>query len=113
MANERARHLRREATPQERRLWQHLRLLKNDGFHFRRQVPLGPFIVDFACLSARLIIEIDGDQHGRGTAPAEDAARTAFLEREGFRVIRFWNGEVNENLPGVIDRVRHQLRLAI
>ena len=67
------------------------------GFRFRRQVPIGRYVVDFVCIRARLIVELDGGQH----TPEGDARRTAFLESQGFRVIRFWNNDVLENLDGV------------
>lgn len=94
----RARELRRDMTPAERRLWTILQRRQLEGFHFRRQCPIGPYIADFACLQARLLIEVDGGQHM--DAPA-DAGRDAFLRREGFHVLRFWNNEVMTNLEGV------------
>src|SRR3989338_8545860 len=88
----RARHLRSSQTPAEEALWQQLRLRQLAGHKFRRQQPLGPYIVDFACLEARLIVELDGGHHA---ARAEyDAERTAWLEAQDFRVLRFWNHEV-------------------
>src|SRR5690606_41767369 len=97
-----ARRLRREATLVERRLWYHLRRGQL-GARFRRQQPIGPFVVDFVCLSARLVIELDDGQYA---ANAEaDAHRTRFLESERYRVIRFWNHEVVENLEGVLQRI--------
>lgn len=105
MANETARHLRKTMTPQEVRLWVQLRALKDQGFHFRRQVPREGFIVDFACLKLRLIIEIDGAQHGELDHLTRDAARDAKLTAAGFRVLRFWNNEVNENLNAVVETI--------
>ena len=109
MANRFARSLRTNATAAERRLWQHLRLLKSEGCHFRRQVPLGGYIADFACHTAKLVIELDGGQHG--DAQTYDAQRTEVLARQGYGVIRFWNNEVFETLEGVVDRIRHELSL--
>ncbi len=86
-------------TDAERQLWSLLSHRGMDGFHFRRQVPIGAYIADFACHHAKLIIEVDGGQHDLD-APAE-IARTRFLESEGYRVIRFWNNEVLGNLEGV------------
>ena len=100
----RARHLRREMTPQERKLWRALR----QGFpeaHFRKQVPMGAYTVDFAWHEARLIIEVDGSQHGSDKGKEFDAKRTAFLEGEGYNVLRFWNGDVDQNLNGVLETV--------
>ena len=96
---ERARRLRREATPAEKKLWAVLRRGGLGGAKFRRQQRLGPFVADFACQSARLVIEIDGDSHVFQID--YDARRTEFLKREGYRVLRFANGEVMENLEGV------------
>ena len=99
--------LRENATDAERKLWHHLRRKQIDGLRFRRQYPLGPYIVDFVCLPARLIIEVDGGQH---TEQMErDAARTAWLKAQGFRVIRFWNNEVLGNIEGVLHVIGEQL----
>src|SRR5216684_1962760 len=101
MASPRARQLRSNPTEAERRLWAKLRLKQVGGHRFRRQVPVGPYIVDFVCLTRRLIIEVDGGQHG--DRAEQDRARTAWLERQGFRVRRFWNDEVLGNIEGVHD----------
>lgn len=89
-------------TDAERRLWQGLRGRQMDGFKFRRQVPLGPYIVDFVCLEARLVIEVDGGQH---LDSAEDKIRDAWLASEGFQVMRFWNDEVLKKSKDVLERV--------
>jgi very-short-patch-repair endonuclease len=102
----RARGLRRTATDAEKRLWRGLR----DTFplaKFRRQVPVGPYFADFFSFSARLIIEVDGGQHA--DAVPYDETRTAFLERNGYRVIRFWNNDVLTNLDGVLTMVGNAL----
>src|SRR5690348_12049513 len=78
-------------TDAERCLWAHLRRHQLAGRRFRRQFPVGPYIVDFICLEAKLVIEIDGGQH---LASASDAVRSDWLEDQGFRVLRFWNHEV-------------------
>ena len=106
MANERARQLRGDQTDAERKLWRRLRVLKTDGFHFRRQVPIDHLIVDFACFSARLVIEVDGGQHNWEAGRHADEARDAHLHRYGFTVLRFWNNEVMANPEGVMERVR-------
>jgi very-short-patch-repair endonuclease len=98
-ARERARMLRRGMTEAERALWQMLRSRQVDGYRFRRQVPIGWFIVDFACHEARLVVEIDGGQHDPWSE--REVSRTRFLEREGYRVLRFWNNEVLDNPEGV------------
>jgi len=97
MASPVARALRRNPTEAERRLWSRLRHGQLDGFRFRRQVPLGPYIADFACLSARLIVEVDGGQHA--SRSEQDGRRTTWLESSGFRVVRFWNHEVFTTPP--------------
>jgi very-short-patch-repair endonuclease len=107
LANEVARHLRKVMTPQEVKLWVQLRALKAQGLHFRRQVPRNGYIVDFACLKARLIIEIDGAQHGGPSHLARDVKRDVDLAGDGFKVLRFWNNEVNENLDGVVETIYH------
>ena len=109
MANERARELRKNQTDAERRLWRSLRLMKAEGFHFRRHVPIGDFIVDFACLSSRLVIELDGGQHNVEGGRATDESRDARLRRRGFTVLRFWNNDVMANPEGVLERVRRTL----
>jgi very-short-patch-repair endonuclease len=100
-----ARRLRGTMTPQEVKLWNRLRLLRTQGHHFRRQVPIGRGIVDFACLKARLVIEIDGGQHGREPFMKRDRERDRGLEALGFRVLRFWNAEVDENPDAMIDTI--------
>ena len=98
-AGERARDLRRHMTEAEQQLWQMLRSRQTEGYRFRRQVPIGGFIADFACHAARLIVEIDGGQHDPSSE--SEASRTRFLEGEGYRVLRFWNNEVLDNSEGV------------
>jgi very-short-patch-repair endonuclease len=105
VANEAARHLRKVMTPQEVKLWVHLRGLKKQGFHFRRQVPKDGFIVDFACLKSKLIVEIDGAQHAEPGHQERDMKRDARLEAAGFVILRFWNNEVNENLDAVVETI--------
>ncbi|WP_235535617.1 endonuclease domain-containing protein [Sphingopyxis sp. Root1497] len=99
---ERARKLRREATDAEKRMWRALR----EAFphaKFRRQQALGPYFADFTSHAERLVIEIDGGQHGE--AVAYDEARTRFIEGEGYRVIRFWNDDVMTNIEGVLAQI--------
>jgi very-short-patch-repair endonuclease len=100
MPNERARELRRNRTSAERRLWWKLRELKRAGFKFRQQVPIDHFVVDFACLSKRFVIEVDGGTHGTDEEIARDRARERYLREQGFRGLRVWNAEVRENLEG-------------
>ena len=109
MANERARQLRRDQTNAERKLWSYRRLLKRNGFHFRRQAPIGDFIVDFVCITSRLVIEIDGGQHNLELARTSDATRDERLRRRGFTVLHFWNNDVMANPEGVMDVVGRTL----
>jgi very-short-patch-repair endonuclease len=102
---DRARTLRREATPFERALWRALRVLDLPGGHFRRQAPIGPYFADFAHHGARLVVELDGAQHGHEAGARRDAARSAYLEAAGYRVLRFWNHEVHGNLDGVVETI--------
>lgn len=97
------RHLRNNATPAERKLWQHLRGGRLNGFKFSRQMPVAGHVRDFLCRAARLAIELDGGQHGWRTE--EDEAQTRRIEAEGYRVIRFWNNDVNERIEGVLIRI--------
>ena len=111
MANERARQLRRTMTPQETKLWVHLRALRERGYHFRRHAPRLTYILDFVCLKHRLVIEVDGSQHGWQNA--RDAERDHRLaERGGFRVLRFWNNDIDRNLSGVMQRILEALESA-
>ena len=91
-------------------LWQHLKRLKLEGRHFRRQVAIDGFIADFACHYPKLIIELDGGQHG--DAVQYDAERSRILEAHGYRVIRFWNNDVLQAIEGVVDRIRYEVKLS-
>src|SRR5882757_6128849 len=86
-----ARRLRTNQTGAEMKLWRELRKLETKGTHFRRQVPIGAYVADFACLASRLVIELDGSQHGEEPNKERDEARTRWLAAEGYRVLRFWN----------------------
>lgn len=99
------RHLRQSATPGERRLWAELRDLRAQGLHFRRQVAIGTFVVDFACLRRKLVIEIDGSQHNNDAHAERDRLRDAELQSSGFNVLRFWNTDVSSNLGTVLDTI--------
>ena len=103
--SERARRLRREKTQAERKLWRELRELNRRDFHFRQQAPVGPYIADFVDHTAKLVIELDGGQHGEDANIAKDAARTKWLSTNGYRVLRFWNADVLNNMSGVMTAV--------
>ena len=105
----RARELRRRATAAERHLWQRLRARQLDGAKFRRQVPIGPYIVDFACLSSRIVIELDGGQHAEREHSRRDKRRDRFLEARGFRVLRFWDNDVFTDMDGILSVIRDAL----
>src|SRR6266446_6609007 len=102
---ENARRLRANATDPEARLWRHLRRSELLGSHFRRQVPIGPYVADFACMAARLVIEVDGSQHGRDDRRKKDEGRTRWLEAEGYRVLRIWNDDLTTNMDGVLEAI--------
>jgi very-short-patch-repair endonuclease len=105
LANETARALRKRLTPQEVKLWVKLRELKALGFHFRRQAPIGRYIVDFVSFRSRLVIEADSGQHGMPEDARSDQVRDAFLRSQGFRVIRFWNSDIDTNLSGEMESI--------
>ncbi len=104
-----ARTLRRNATRSERRLWQGLRREQVAGFRFRRQVILGGYIADFACLEERMIVEVDGATHSTDEENARDAARSAALAAQGFDILRFANEDVYGSLHGVLETIRTRL----
>jgi very-short-patch-repair endonuclease len=102
-----ARKLRSESTDAEKKLWLRLRGRRLESWKFRRQVGMGHYIVDFFCLKAKLIIEVDGGQHD--WERAKDDVRTRYLEGLGFRVIRFWNNDVLMNTDGVLEQILIEL----
>lgn len=110
MSIRKAKELRRNRTEAEKRLWERLRRKRIDGFRFRQQTPLGKYIVDFICFEAKLIVELDGGQHAEQVE--YDARRTEWLESQGFRVLRFWNNEIFENIEGVEEIIQAALHPA-
>jgi len=110
MADEIARRLRKTMTPQEVKLWVHLRSWRQRGFHFRRQSPREGYIVDFVCMRHKLVVEIDGGQHNLDPHAERDARRDRRLVQNGFTVLRFWNNEVDRNLEGVLTLIDVALR---
>lgn len=105
-AMSRARSLRRNLTDAELRLWTRLRAHRLEGISFRRQVPIGAYIVDFVCLAERLIIEVDGGQHGS----SRDEVRDAWLKSQDFKILRFWNNDVLSNIEGVLEKILETVR---
>ena len=102
----RARQLRRASTDAEKRLWRALRSKLPDR-KWRRQMPVGPYVVDFACFAEKLVIELDGGQHA--DALSYDEVRSHFIRAQGYRVLRFWNNDVLSNTPGVLERITQSL----
>jgi very-short-patch-repair endonuclease len=94
-----AKNLRKNLTDAERFLWKHLRAKQVEGLKFRRQEPIGKYIVDFVCFEKDLIIEVDGGQHSE----AVDSGRDAWLRSQGFTVLRFWNHDILQNIEGVLE----------
>lgn len=104
-----ARVLRTNSTIQERRMWN---LLKNHQFHglkFKRQQPIGNYIVDFICKEAKIIIEIDGGQHNEDSNIENDKIRTDYLKSKGYKVLRFWNNEIYDNIEGVLKKIESEI----
>ena len=109
MLRDNARKLRKRMTDAERALWLLLRRKQIEGHRFRKQVPIGQYIVDFCCLDARLVIEVDGGQHSES---ATDSERDTWLKSQRFRVMRFWNNDVLENPEGVMQAILKALEAA-
>jgi very-short-patch-repair endonuclease len=103
--NPHAKALRRNATDVERRVWNAVRNRQLDGFKFKFQATIGPFVVDFLCAQKRLVVELDGGQH----SPEADRRRTQYLKGAGYIVLRFWNNDVVENLDGVLQTISARL----
>ena len=103
-----ARRLRIDMTEAEHRLWHYLRDRRFEGAKFVAQHQIGDYVADFACRKARIVIELDGGQHNA----EKDAGRTAVIEHYGYRVIRFWNSDIFENLDGVLEAIRRELLIA-
>jgi len=104
-----AKRLRASTTPHERALWRALKELPAEGTHFRRQAPIGPYVVDFFCPAAHLIIELDGGHHNDDEIARRDNERQLWLEKEGYRIVRFWNSEITGGLNAVLERIYVEL----
>lgn len=100
-----ARRLRREMTDAERALWNALRCEQLQGLKFRRQAAIGDYVVDFVCFEAKLVIELDGGQHNDAEVRCYDEARTRWLDAQGFRVLRYWNHDVLEEVGAVVEAI--------
>jgi very-short-patch-repair endonuclease len=108
---ERARELRKELTPAERKLWAYLRMGQLDGWQWRKQHAVGTYVVDFYCAKAKLVIEVDGDTHAEPDQMAYDAERTRWLnEQKHYRVLRFTNAEVYRQIEAVLARIQEALK---
>ena len=107
---DRAKDLRQTQTEAEAFIWSELRGRRFSNFKFRRQVPLGNYIVDFVCLDRQVVVELDGGQHNEATHRTYDARRDAWLRSQGFEVLRFWNSDVFEEWEGLAERLWHTLR---
>ncbi|KZR31709.1 endonuclease domain-containing protein [Enterobacter cloacae] len=105
---EKSKQLRKQMTPEELRLWYLLRGRRFFGYKFRRQMPVGPYIVDFACFKAKLIVELDGGQHQ--DKEAYDSRRTEFLNANGWEVVRFWNHEFRANEEELLMAILQRLQ---
>jgi very-short-patch-repair endonuclease/succinate dehydrogenase flavin-adding protein (antitoxin of CptAB toxin-antitoxin module) len=106
MPNSFVKLLRASMTDAEARLWFLLRDRRLQGFKFRRQMPIGPYVADFVCLQTRLIVELDGGQHA--DQAEKDRRRDEWLRKHGFRVLRFWNNDVLANAEGVLQAIMEQ-----
>lgn len=104
-----ARTLRKSQTPQEQKIWNLLRNRQLFGYKFKRQYPIGNYIVDFVCRERKLIIEIDGGQHNTSKNIEYDSQRSEFLQSRGFTVIRFWNNDIDNNIEGVYKEITKSL----
>ena len=104
-----ARELRKRQTDAERALWNKLRSKQIEGVKFRRQQPIGPYIVDFVSLERKLIIEIDGGQHNERKVREKDQEREEWLKEKGYQILRFWNNDVLTNIEGVLERIKENL----
>ena len=107
--NQKARELRKNMTPQERKLWNILKNRQFYGYRFRRQFPIERYIVDFVCREKKIIVELDGGQHNQLDEIQYDIERTSFLTSEGYQVIRFWNSDIDRNLLGVYKKLQEVL----
>jgi very-short-patch-repair endonuclease len=104
-----AKKLRANTTPHERILWRALKEIPQEGTHFRRQAPIGAYVVDFFCPAKKLIVEIDGGHHNDDEPAQRDRERQGWLEKEGYRVVRFWNSEISGDINAVLEKIYLEL----
>jgi very-short-patch-repair endonuclease len=100
-----SRELRKHQTPWEAKLWRHLRGGRFDGCKFKRQVPIGNYIVDFCCQNKKLIIELDGSGHNHFQNKIGDIERQSYLEARGYLILRFWNNQIDKDLEAVLEKI--------
>lgn len=98
--------LRKQNTPWENKLWYHLRGKRFYGLKFKRQVPMGDYVVDFCCQGKKLAVELDGGGHNEVEISQRDKLKQKFLENNGYIVLRFWNNQIDENIEGVLQRIK-------
>ena len=108
---EKARELRKNMTPQERKLWNIIKNREFYGYRFLRQYIIAPYIVDFICKKEKIIIEIDGSQHNEPEKIKYDNERTEYLISKNYKVIRFWNNEIDENIEGVYEKLKDVFKI--
>ena len=106
-----AKALHRKMTDAETILWSRLR--RHPKYKFRRQHPIGRYIADFACVNARVVVEVDGATHGSDAEIAYDRIRAAYMARQGWKTIRFWNDDIYEELDGVLDRIASEIAVRV
>lgn len=102
--------LRLSQTPWESKLWYYLRGGRFLGLKFKRQVPMGKYIVDFCCQEMKLVIELDGGHHNERSNSSADLARQKYLEANGYKVLRFWNSDIDQNIEGILETIRIFIR---
>jgi very-short-patch-repair endonuclease len=105
-----SRNLRKNQTPWENKIWYYLRRKQFQGYRFRRQFVIGYYIVDFCCFEKKLIVELDGGLHNEKENQLNDLERTKVLEAQGYKVLRFWNNEIDNNLEGVLETILNNLK---
>jgi len=105
MSVKKARHFRKNLTEEETILWSELKFLRPQGLHFRRQVPRDGYVLDFACLKAKVLVEVDGVHHAMGAQKSHDVARDAHFRKKGFITLRYWNSEIREELNDVVEDI--------